>query len=173
MLHVFRRKKDKSEPEDKVPNELEYTKNILIRDSQYAELLMHHVAHQKRLDFAQLLFKYFFFFLVCFVFISVVVLGALSIFFIAKKESIAWTDFGTALTGLGSVLGVLMILPSKIAEHLFPSSADKTSMEFIRSMQDYDLSISHSDDRRTDLHIEKPEDPAQSPDILTQETEKS
>ena len=90
------------------------------------------------------------------------VIGALSNYRNSQKENIALKDFGTALTGLGSVLGVLIILPSKIAEHLFPASADKNAMEFIKSMQDYDLSIKQRPDDHEDIHIEKPEDPEQN-----------
>lgn len=158
---MFGRKKNKDEPEGKKSKELKYSENILTRDFQYAKLLEHHVTHQKRLDLAQLIFKYVFFFFVCIIFVTVVVLGALSIFFVSKKENITWTDLGTALTGLGSVLGVLIILPSKIAEHLFPSSSDENGMKFIKSMQEYDLSINHFTDKKADLHIEKPEDPDQ------------
>ena len=52
---------------------------------------------------------------------------------------ISWQDFGAALTGLGSILGVIIVLPSKIAEHLFPSGGSKDSMGFVKSMQEYDL----------------------------------
>lgn len=135
---------------------------MLARDYQYAKFLEHHVKHQKRLDFAQLLFKYIFFFIVCGVFVAVVIIGALSIYRISQKENIVWTDFGTALTGLGSVLGVLMILPSRIAEHLFPSSSDENAMKFIKSMQEYDLSINRHTDEHEDINIEKPEDPEQT-----------
>lgn len=94
--------------------------------------------------------------------LAVVIIGALSIYRISQKENIAWTDFGTALTGLGSVLGVLIILPSKIAEHLFPSSSDENAMKFIKSMQEYDLSINRHTDEHGDISIEKPEDPEQT-----------
>jgi hypothetical protein len=160
---VFFRERNRRRPDQSnVPINLKSRDNILARDYQYAKFLEHHVNHQKRLDFAQLLFKYIFFFIVCGVFVAVVIIGALSIYRISQKENIAWTDFGTALTGLGSVLGVLIILPSKIAEHLFPAAADKNAMEFIKSMQDYDLSIKQCPDDHEDIDVEKPEDPEQN-----------
>lgn len=158
----FRERNRRELDQSDEPRNLEYQNNILDRDFQYTQFLEHHVDHQKKLDHAQLRFKYIFFFIVCGVFVTVVVIGALSIYRISQKENIAWTDFGTALTGLGSVLGVLIILPSKIAEHLFPASADKNAMEFIKSMQDYDLSIKQRPDDHEDIHIEKPEDPEQN-----------
>ena len=103
-----------------------------------------------------------FFVVACSSALAVVIIGALSIYRISQKENIAWTDFGTALTGLGSVLGVLIILPSKIAEHLFPSSSDENAMKFIKSMQESDLSINRHTDEHGDISIEKPEDPEQT-----------
>ena len=146
-------KKEKSQEISFSDPILEYSDNILQRDRQYVQLLQHYVKNQKRMDWAQLVFKSVFFVVVCVVFVGVVYFSAKSISTISQKETISWTDLGTALTGLGSILGVIIILPSKIAEHLFPSSSDKNSMEFIKSMQAYDLSISSSPGNK-DCHIQ-------------------
>ena len=44
----------------------------------------------------------------------------------------------------------------------FPAAADKNAMEFIKSMQDYDLSIKQCPDDHEDIDVEKPEDPEQN-----------
>ena len=130
--------------------ELEYSNNCLERDKQYVKLLEDYVMNQRRIDWVQLLFKILFFAVVCAVFILVTVWGGLTILNISKRETISWQDFGAALTGLGSIFSVIMVLPTKIAEHLFPAGGNQESMDFIKSMQAYDLSRNDTQDNEDD-----------------------
>lgn len=138
--------------------ELEYSNNCLERDKQYVKLLEDYVMNQRRIDWVQLLFKVLFFVVVCAVFILVTVWGGLTILNISKRETISWQDFGAALTGLGSIFSVIMVLPTKIAEHLFPAGGNQESMDFIKSMQAYDLSRNDTQDNAEDeLVVQVPE----------------
>lgn len=138
--------------------ELEYSNNCLERDKQYVKLLEDYVMNQRRIDWVQLLFKILFFAVVCAVFILVTVWGGLTILNISERETISWQDFGAALTGLGSIFSVIMVLPTKIAEHLFPAGGNQESMDFIKSMQAYDLSRNDTQDNEEDeLVVQVPE----------------
>lgn len=117
-----------------------WTQNCLERDTEYKNLLSHYVSQQKQTDKAQFWFRMVFFIIICAVFLFVIVFGMLGILNITKKELITWTDIGAAFAGLGSILSVIIILPSKIAEHLFPASGIKNSFDFIATMQSYDMS---------------------------------
>ena len=128
--------------------------NFLKRDAEYTKLLVEYVKNQQLQNEAQRCFKMVFFIVVCAVFLAVVVLGALGIFFIAKKPEISWEDIGAALAGLGSILSVIIVLPSKIAEHLFPSSADQESLKFVQAMQSYDLPFRSGNDESENDVIE-------------------
>lgn len=117
-----------------------WTQNCLERDTEYKNLLSHYVSQQKLTDKAQFWFRMIFFIIICAVFLFVVIVGMLGILNITKKELITWTDIGVAFAGLGSILSVIIVLPSKIAEHLFPASGIKNSFDFIATMQSYDMS---------------------------------
>ena len=134
-----RTRREKHTADHPSASEFDYAQNLLDRDRQYVDLLRHFVKNQKRTDMAQLIFKSVFFALVCVVFFGVVAAGCLAIYNISRKSVVSWQDFGTALAGLGSILGVIIVLPSKIAEHLFPSGGNKESMDLVKSMQEYDL----------------------------------
>ena len=151
--------------DSKPTNEFDYAQNLLDRDRQYVDLLRHFIENQKRTDMAQLIFKSVFFALVCLVFLGVVAAGCFAIYNISRKPTVSWQDFGTALTGLGSILGVIIVLPSKIAEHLFPSGGNKDSMGFVKSMQEYDLVKRPQEDATPDEYLVEVEKP--SPDSNT------
>ena len=117
---------------------LDFTDNVLIRNHQYTVLLKQYAQNQRRLNTAQLWFKGVVFFVVCAIFLAVVIFGALGIWNISQKGAITWQDLGAALAGLGSILSVIVVLPTKIAEHLFPAAGDRDSIEFVKSMQAFD-----------------------------------
>lgn len=139
---------------------LEYSRNHLNRDREYVKLLQHYVNNQRRTDISQLILKIFFFLIVCSTYVITIYFGGQTILNVSKKENISLADLGAALTGLASILSVIIILPSKIAEHLFPSGGDQSSTDFIQSMQSYDLSKSSSQkylSDESDLVIQVPE----------------
>ena len=160
--------KDSSESKS-VFKGLEYDENCLSRDKQYVSLLEHYVKNQKRVDCAQLWFKVVFFIIVCLIFVAAIIFGSLSIWNISKKDNISWQDLGAALAGLGSLLAVIIVLPSKIAEHLFPAGGNQNSMSFISSMQKYDLSRDASGNNASEepeeIIVNLPEE--DSPDEIT------
>lgn len=130
--------------------DLEYYTNLLQRDKEYVKLLSHYVNNQQRVDLSQLIFKCIFFAIVCVTYVITILFGAMAILNISDKDTISLLDVGAALTGLGSILSAVIVLPSKIAEHLFPSGGNKSSMEFIQSMQNYDLSRTPASNEATD-----------------------
>ena len=123
--------------EDSISDALQ---NSLHRDKSYVKLLDYYVENQQQINKSQLLFKWIFFVVVIIVFFGTVLFGVLAIWNISQKACVTWKDIGIAITGLGSILSVIIVLPSKIAEHLFPAAGDKLGLKFVRSMQKYDLS---------------------------------
>ena len=145
MCWGFKKKKDKrvtSKIEDNrhqgTNRDLEFLNNILERDVQYVKILQHYAKHHAFLDWTQLAFKSVFFVLVCFVFAYVACYSIKSIYVLASKENLALADIATAIASFGSILSIIMVLPSKIADNLFPSN-DEDNMEFIKAMQGFDL----------------------------------
>lgn len=124
------------------------------RDQSYTMLLRSYVWNQRVTNFFMHTFKTIFFFIACIVFVGVVFFGAYGIYHIACKESVSWQDIGVALTGLGSIVSVVIILPSKIADNLFPASNNKESTEFITMMQKYDNSLLAGDDELVDSDLD-------------------
>lgn len=72
-------------------------------------------------------------------FVLTVSIGVVVIYNISKKGAITLGDVGVALSGLGSIIGVIIVLPSKIATNLFPATANKEMLQIVRAMQNYDL----------------------------------
>ncbi len=112
---------------------------LIERDIQYTVLLKQYISAQKENEKLQKRFKIVFFIIVLLVFVVVVSLGAIAIYTISKKASITLGDVGVALSGFGSILGVIIVLPSKIADNLFPATATKEMLEIVQTMQNYDL----------------------------------
>ena len=83
--------------------------------------------------------KYIFFGIVCLVFIAVSIIGIISILIIAKKDTMTNSDIGVAITGFGSVLSSIIVLPKIIAKHLFPENSEKVRFDFISQNQKLDL----------------------------------
>lgn len=112
---------------------------LIERDVQYTILLKQYISAQKEIEKQQKWFKIIFFAVVLIIFILVVSIGIATIYATSKKETINLGDVGIALSGLGSIIGVVIVLPSKIADNLFPATANKEVLEIVRTMQNYDL----------------------------------
>lgn len=82
--------------------------------------------------------KYIFFGAACAVFLDVCIIGILAVFIIAKKDNITVADIGVALTGFGSVLSSIIVLPQIIAKHLFPENSEEVRDNFIKGVQEFD-----------------------------------
>lgn len=119
---------------------------LIERDVQYTILLKQYISAQKENEKLQKCFKIIFFTVTLLVFIIVVSLSAVAIYTVSKKTSITLGDISVALSGLGSIIGVIIVLPSKIADHLFPATANKEMLEIVQTMQNYDLNSNVIDD---------------------------
>lgn len=120
--------------------------DLAIRDKSYTTLLKSYVWNQRVTYFFLHVYKLLFFLISCTVFVGVIFFGAYGIYKIACKSSVSWQDIGVAITGLGSIISVIIVLPSKIADNLFPASNNKESTEFITMMQKHDNGLLGEDD---------------------------
>lgn len=82
--------------------------------------------------------KVVFFFVVCCIFVYTCVKGMLVISNISNKKDISYSDIAVALTGFGSVLSSIIVLPKIVAKHLFPKNSEKVRFNFIRDNQKFD-----------------------------------
>lgn len=112
-----------------------------LRDEYTTQIVEEYVAHQKRINLAQLIFKCIFFFIVCVAF-GGVIFGCIKVLLtIAKKTGITVADIGVAITSVVSLVSAVIVLPTKIAEHLFPATGEKDITEFIIKMHEVDTQI--------------------------------
>lgn len=82
--------------------------------------------------------KVIFFIIVCIVFCFICVCGMFIIMNSSNKESITNSDIGIAITGFGSVLSTVIVLPKIIAKHLFPENSEKDRFAFMKQNQQLD-----------------------------------
>ena len=121
--------------------ETEYYLESERRDVYYSALVKDIVKNNRT---GQVL-KCIFFAIVCFVFAFICVLGLLVIFNISKKDNILYTDIGVAITGFGSVLSSIVVLPQIIAKHLFPENSEEVRFGFIKENQKLDQAYLEND----------------------------
>ena len=121
--------------------ETEYYLESERRDVYYSALVKDIVKNNRT---GQVL-KCIFFAIVCFVFAFICVLGLLVIFNISKKDNISYTDIGVAITGFGSVLSSIVVLPQIIAKHLFPENSEEVRFGFIKENQKLDQAYLEND----------------------------
>ncbi|MBQ3182184.1 MAG: hypothetical protein IJB57_00810 [Clostridia bacterium] len=100
--------------------------------------------------------KCIFFIVVCLVFAFICVFGLLIIFNISKRENISYSDIGVAITGFGSVLSSIIVLPQIIAKHLFPENSEEVRFGFIKENQKLDQA--YLEDDVSDLYEDFEED---------------
>lgn len=134
-----------TEHEDFYNESLEYSDELDERNRLYTLLLKQYTSNQKRIHIARLIFKYVFFIIICFSIVYVIIYGANVMLVIAQKNSVSLSDFGVALTGVSSILGVIIVLPKIIAEHLFPKEGDQAESDLVVTMQKFDLDCSSDD----------------------------
>lgn len=111
------------------------------RDIYYSALVKDIVKNNRT---GQIL-KCIFFVIVCLIFAFICILGLLIIFNISKKESISYSDIGVAITGFGSVLSSIIVLPQIIAKHLFPENSEEVRFGFIKENQKLDQAYLEDD----------------------------
>lgn len=105
-----------------------------MRDMYYSALVRDVVSDNR----VSKIMKCIFFALVCFVFVFTCCYGMITIYNISERKSISASDIGIAFTALGGVLGSIIVLPTTIANHLFPANGEKERFEFISDIQKYD-----------------------------------
>ncbi|MCI6653000.1 MAG: hypothetical protein MSH11_06235 [Ruminococcus sp.] len=111
------------------------------RDIYYSALVKDIVKNNRT---SQVL-KCIFFGIVCLVFAFICVFGLLIIFNISNKENISYSDIGVAITGFGSVLSSIIVLPQIIAKHLFPENSEQVRFGFIKENQKLDQAYLEDD----------------------------
>ena len=115
------------------------------RDVYYSALVKDIVKNNRT---SQVL-KCCFFTFVCLIFIFTCVVGMLIILNISQKDDISMADIGVAITGFGSVLSSIIVLPQTIAKHLFPEDSESTRFEFIKDNQQFDSAFLLNNDNST------------------------
>ena len=60
------------------------------------------------------------------------------IVFSSFKTNTSVADFGVALSGVSSIIGVIIVLPNKIASYLFPPQEDQEVLNLIKQLQKSD-----------------------------------
>lgn len=116
------------------------------RDKLYSQLLKQYASNQDSMHKARRVFKYVFFSIICISFLSIIAAGITILIIVAKRDNTNLEDLGIALTGLGSILGVINVLPKIIAEHLFPKDGDNAESSLVTTMQKFDLDKSNDVD---------------------------
>ena len=119
----------------------EQAKCALKREKLYVRVLSDYAKHQRKVNRAQRWFKMIFFTIVCVAFFAIVLGSILSILMISQKDGIQLGDFAVAVTSVVSLVSVILVLPSKIAEHLFPNQGEKDITGFITQMHQMDTKI--------------------------------
>lgn len=92
-----------------------------------------------------------FFIIVCSIFAFICVVGLLIIYNISKKDIVTINDIGIALTGFGSILSSVIILPQIIAKHLFPENSEEVRFGFVKDNQKADQAF--FDNSQDDIEI--------------------
>ena len=105
------------------------------RARSYTEFVEHIVRNAK----TTLKLKIAFFIILCVILICTTLGGVAAIICVACRNSVTANDIGVALTGLGSVLASLIVLPKIVAKHLFPPDSEQVYFDFIRDNQRFDL----------------------------------
>lgn len=86
-----------------------------------------------------------------FYFAFICVVGLLIIYNISKKDIVTINDIGVALTGFGSILSSVIILPQIIAKHLFPENSEEVRFGFVKDNQKADQAF--FDNSQDDIEI--------------------
>ena len=90
--------------------------------------------------------KWIFFVVVCALLILIIGTGMIVIYNASMKEDTTVQDLGIAITGFGSVLSSILILPKIVANHLYPKNYEEFRFDFIKDLQKMDRSIFESSD---------------------------
>ena len=136
------------EVEDPTQN---HARNAAARDRQYTKVIREYIEYQGEINKIQIQFKKVFFWLVCGVFVVIILGSMYFVYIVATKEQTGWEDFGIALSSVVAIINAVHVLPGKIAEYLFPNGGDKDVADFIVQMSSMDLTANKtsSDEEKT------------------------
>jgi len=123
---------------------LNQARNAFERDKIITQVISDFADHQRKRDQEQRKQKAAFFKIVCFSFCAVIVGSLAVIIIIATKQDMGWEELGVALASVGSLISAIIVLPSKIAEHLFPASGESDLTQFFIQIHDVDTRITQS-----------------------------
>ena len=108
------------------------------RNNLYNRLLRNYIADQRMRLSRKQKYRCIFFAITMFLFMIIVVSGSACIVLSAKKINTSIADIGVALSGVSSILGVVIVLPNKIASYLFPPQEDQEVLNLIKQLQKSD-----------------------------------
>lgn len=111
--------------------------NVSRRDGIFTDIVEDFANHQKNNNEQKNTQKNVFFWMVCISFLIVVVGCMVAIIVVALKNKKSIEDLGVIVGSVVSLISVIIVLPSKIADNLFPSEGEKDfAAFFIRTHRD-------------------------------------
>lgn len=116
--------------------------NVNKRDEIFTEIVENFANHQKENNEQKNNQKNVFFWMVCISFVVVVIGCIAAILVVALKEKKSVEDLGVVVGSVASLISVIIVLPSKIAENLFPSDGEKDFATFFINTHRDDIEIS-------------------------------
>lgn len=116
--------------------------NVNERDRIFTDIVGDFATHQKDNNEQKNNQKNVFFWMVCISFMVVVIGCIAAILVVALKEKKSIEDLGVVLGSVASLISVIIVLPSKIAENLFPSDGEKDFATFFINTHRDDIEIS-------------------------------
>lgn len=115
--------------------------NVSKRDSIFTDIVEDFANHQKTNNEHKNIQKNVFFWMVCVSFVIVVIGCMAAIIVIALKNEKSIEDLGVVVGSVTSLISVIIVLPSKIAENLFPSEGEKDFAAFFINAHRDDINI--------------------------------
>ncbi|MCL2151010.1 MAG: hypothetical protein FWH50_02150 [Coriobacteriia bacterium] len=108
------------------------------RNAQVTKLVENSLSARSNLHENRLHLRKVFFWIVCLVFITVIIVGLATILILALKETVTLNDLGVVGASLGSIIVAILKLPEIIATHLFPPDGDKMDDELLAKIIEFD-----------------------------------
>lgn len=115
--------------------------NVEMRDKIFTCIVANFAKHQKENNKQKNIQKNVFFWMVCICFVTVVIGCIAAILVVALNEEKSIEDLGVILGSVASLISVIIVLPSKIAENLFPSEGEKDFATFFINTHRDDINI--------------------------------
>ena len=111
------------------------------RTKIYTDYLDIYVSEFKQKSLIQRIMKSAFFWTILSLLLIMVIVSALSLFFISKKDNITVSDVVIVVTSISGAISSFLILPKVIADNLFPSKEEDHTAEIFEKMFKNDMNI--------------------------------